>query len=164
MFPFWFRNLEVAKMKMKQCTKCKKQKPFSEFSKKLSTKDGLRCWCKECDYKSHKKYRQTHKIEIAEYRKKYCRTIVGSLRERFYQMEQRCNNSKATGYKNWGGRGIKCLFKSSNEFVDYVLNELQVDPRGLAVDRINNDGHYEKGNIRLVTQAENNKNNRRKRK
>jgi hypothetical protein len=33
---------------MKQCSKCKKQKDESEFSKDRKCNDGLRCWCKEC--------------------------------------------------------------------------------------------------------------------
>ena len=40
----------------------------------------------------------------------------------------------------------------------YVIDELRVDPRGLQIDRIDNDGHYEKGNIRFVTCVENNNN------
>ena len=33
---------------MKQCTKCKKLKSKSEFSKSHKNKDGLRYWCKKC--------------------------------------------------------------------------------------------------------------------
>ena len=63
-------------------------------------------------------------------------------------------------YKNYGGHGIKNKFKSTGEFVDYVINELQVDPCGLQIDRINNDGNYERGSIRFVTCSENNRNRR----
>lgn len=34
---------------MKQCSRCKNVKSFSEFNKNLSRKDGLRCWCKSCE-------------------------------------------------------------------------------------------------------------------
>ncbi len=34
---------------MKQCTKCKKRREESEFSKNRSRKDGLSLWCKDCE-------------------------------------------------------------------------------------------------------------------
>lgn len=128
--------------------------------------------------KYQKEYRQSHKFEIAEYKKayqkihqkaytkRYCKTLIGNLRHRFRQIKERCNNPKTVGYKYWGGRGIKCLFKSANEFIDYVTNDLGYDTieklKKLQIDRIDNDGHYEKGNIRFVT-AKENCNNRQKR-
>lgn len=47
-------------------------------------------------------------------------------------------------------------------YIPYIINELQVDPRNLTIDRINNDGHYERGNIRFVSYSENLKNRRTK--
>ncbi len=87
-----------------------------------------------------------------------CQTIVEHLRRVFAGMIYRCGNPNGIGYKNYGGRGIKVLFASSDEFIDYVVNVLKVDPRGLTIDRINNDCNYERGNIRFVSQAENNRN------
>lgn len=51
----------------KRCGKCKKWKPFSEFGKKSDSKDGLRCYCKEC----RKEYNRIHRVEKSEYNKKY---------------------------------------------------------------------------------------------
>lgn len=162
---------------MKVCTKCNKQKPLSEFHKDKTHKSGLNYWCKTCRknndqkyYQTHKikyikyakDYRKTHKIEHAKYARKHRKTIIGCLRTRFQQIKHRCNNPKDISYKYYGGRGIKCLFKNTNEFVDYVINELQADPRKLQIDRINNDDHYKPGNIRLVTQIENLRNKRKK--
>ena len=157
--------------KKKQCNKCKKWKLLSAFYKHLTCKGGVRPDCKECNYqiykvrnnKRKKKHYQTHKIETLERHKKYRKTRIGYIRHLFNCIKQRCNNSKYKYYKNYGGRNIKCLFNSSNEFVNYIINELQIDPRGLQIDRINNDGNYEPGNIRFVT-AKVNSNNRRKRK
>ena len=44
---------------MKQCTKCKKLKSKSEFSKNRNNKDGLAYWCKKCcrEYR-HRRYRR----------------------------------------------------------------------------------------------------------
>ena len=90
--------------------------------------------------------------------KKYNSTIRGCLVRRYHAMVNRCINPKCEDYKNYGGRGIECKFESIDDFRDYVMNELQVDPRGLDIDRIDNDGHYEKGNIRIVTHLENSRN------
>ena len=150
---------------MKQCTKCKEQKSLSEFSKQPNGKNGLRSHCKKCCNSHYRKYRQTNRAKLLrkKCREKHRKTFIGYLRIRFNSMKQRCNDPKHRSYKNYGGRGIKCLFKSSDEFIDYIINKLQINPRGLQIDRINNDGHYESGNIRFVTAKVNN-NNRRKRK
>ena len=144
---------------MKICTKCKKQKPISEFHKDKSRKDGFRYVCKKCLGNYYQKWQQIHKVKITKYNKDYYQTIVGHLRKCFSNIKRRCNNSGCPDYKNYGGRGIKCLFKSSQEFVDYIINVLKINPHNLEIDRIDNNGHYEKGNIRFVTRKIN-RNNR----
>ncbi len=110
-------------------------------------------------YKTHKEeivrrqkaYDQIHKVEKKKSNMTRRQTVIGCLLGIFSDMKRRCNNPKAGNYKWYGGRGIKVCFKSANEFVDYVVNELCVDPRGLQIDRIDNEGNYESGNIRFVT-------------
>lgn len=113
-----------------------------------------------------KKYRQIHRIERAKYERIYYRTFTGRLVTLFSNMKRRCNNPKHTSYKYYGGRNIKCLFKSSREFINYIINDLGYNTyeeiENLQIDRIDNNGHYEQGNIRFVT-AKVNANNRRKR-
>jgi len=106
------------------------------------------------------RHRVEHRKKVAEANRRYAATIVGSLRKRFSGMRSRCDNPNDRGYKYYGGRGIKCKFKDSNEFVDYVVSVLKVDPCGLQVDRIDNNGHYEPGNIRFVTAKVNSSNRR----
>jgi len=114
----------------------------------------------------NKKYATTEKGREVMRRgvKKYCNTLKGHLRRTFHNMDQRCNNLKATSYKYYGGRGIQNKFQSPEAFINYVMVDLGVTHidqiRGLQVDRINNDGHYEPGNIRFAT-ASVNTNNRR---
>ena len=69
---------------------------------------------------------------------------------RFYQAKQRCMNPKNDRYHEYGGRGIEWRFKSYEE----IYIELGPCPDGLSLDRINNNGHYEKGNVRWATRAE----------
>lgn len=115
------------------------------------------------DQKAKKKWRQQHPDYHREYQAKFRKTIRGHLTRVFSDIKQRCTNPDCIIYKYYGGRGIENRFNSSKEFFDYVVNVLKVDPRGLDIDRINNNGHYEKGNIRFVTHKEN-CNNREKKK
>ncbi len=148
---------------MRTCIKCGKKKSLSKFSKNSYDKSGFRSDCKTCASKVHKEYRLTEQGKQVHRKseKKYMQTIIGRLRHCFQNMKHRCNNPENIYYKNYGGRGIKCLFKSSNEFVDYVINKLHADARGLDIDRIDNNGNYEPGNIRFVTRKENCKNRKR---
>lgn len=180
-------------IKKKRCGKCNRLKPLGEFSKDKIQKGGLRYRCKDCDkvyYQTHKiecrkhqkkynqrhkvkfakrdrKYYQKHKPELVARAKKYRQTTKGDLRTRYRHLDRRCNNPEDAGYKNYGGRGIKNLFKSFNKFFIYVTIDLKMNTyekvKGLQIDRIENDGHYEVGNIQFVT-AKANSNNRRKRK
>lgn len=64
--------------------------------------------------------------------------------------KQRCTNPNSGGWEDYGGRGIKFLFESFEVF--YL--ELGPRPKGKTLDRINNNGHYELGNVRWATNAE----------
>lgn len=71
--------------------------------------------------------------------------------------KRRCQNPTREQYKDYGGRGIKFLFSSFGEFIE----ELGLRPSPLhTLDRIDNEGHYEKGNVRWATQDVQNRNQR----
>ena len=76
-------------------------------------------------------------------------------------MMQRCNNSKSTNYKNYGGRGIKISeeFKDCKVFIEY-LELLPNYSENKTIDRIDNEGNYERGNIKWATVVEQNLNKR----
>ena len=60
----------------------------------------------------------------------------------------RCENPHKRGYKNYGGRGIEFRFSTLREGVAYLLKALPKKQEGESLDRVNNDGHYEEGNLR----------------
>ena len=78
----------------------------------------------------------------------------------FKNVKRRCVNPKATQFKDYGGRGIKFKFGSPTEATLWVLKHLGPRPEGHSLDRIDNDGHYESGNLRWATKAVQNENRR----
>lgn len=103
--------------------------------------------------------------ELASERMRSQGFIHGLSRHPLYHiyaaMRQRCENKKETGYKNYGGRGIQCLFISGAEFVEWGL--LNGWRPGLTIERKDNDGNYSKDNCRFATQKEQMRNMRRNR-
>ena len=82
------------------------------------------------------------------------------LDRRLTAAKQRCENPKDSAYKNYGQRGIKFNFPSVLEAGLWIMENLGLPDRSLELDRINNNGHYEPGNIRFVTRQENSVNKR----
>lgn len=78
------------------------------------------------------------------------------LQKRVNDWFQRCNNPNSQSYRNYGARGIECRFQSVKEGVEWVKEHLPHPTYlKLDVDREDNDGHYEAGNLRLVTRKVN---------
>ena len=71
----------------------------------------------------------------------------------YTSMKQRCLNPKATGFKNYGKRGIKiCDRWLGNDGFKNFLADMGPRPAGKSLDRFpNNDGNYEPGNVRWAT-------------
>lgn len=78
-------------------------------------------------------------------------------------MKTRCYNENHQHYKHYGGRGIKVCDRWLESFWNYVED---VGPKviGKTVDRRDNDGDYEPGNVRWATPKEQANNTRRSKK
>lgn len=69
---------------------------------------------------------------------------------RWLNMMQRCYRPDHKSYPNYGGRGIQVHqpWHDVNYFIAYIDAVLGPCPDGYSIDRIDNDGNYEPGNIR----------------
>lgn len=77
----------------------------------------------------------------------------------YHQAKHRCTNPNSKSWDCYGGRGIRFSFMSFEQF--FAELGLRPSPRH-SLDRVDNEGHYEPGNIRWATREEQS-NNRRKR-
>lgn len=74
-------------------------------------------------------------------------------------MIQRCFNKRNSQYADYGGRGITVCpewRKSFQAFIDHVGPR----PESHCIERINNDGNYEPGNVKWATRFEQSRNTR----
>lgn len=72
----------------------------------------------------------------------------------------RCNNQNNKDYIHYGARGIR-MCKSWDIFENF-LADMGEKPKGLTLDRINNNGNYEPGNCRWATYSQQNSNQRKR--
>lgn len=76
----------------------------------------------------------------------------------YTQAKQRCINPNSISYKNYGAKGILFLYTS---FEDFLKDVGERPSKNHTLDRINNLGNYEPGNVRWATWIEQ-ANNRKK--
>lgn len=83
-----------------------------------------------------------------------------SLYARWRAIKSRCKNPNARAYENYGGRGIRICKEWDESFEAFA--EYVGDPPGPkhTIGRIDNDGHYEPGNVQWETYSQQNRNKR----
>lgn len=73
-------------------------------------------------------------------------------------MIQRCINPRATGYSNYGGRGITVCDRWHS--FSMFLQDVGERPPSTSLDRINVNGNYEPANVRWATPVQQRRNRR----
>jgi hypothetical protein len=137
------------------------------------TRDGRVQWVCSCSCGTRPVIVRGHSLQSEDTRSCGCLseeavrarfTIHGHTNSRTHRSylaaKGRCRNSNNVDFADYGGRGIEFRFKNFEQF----LAELGERPEGKTLERIDNDGHYEIGNVTWAThqqQANNRRGNRR---
>lgn len=74
---------------------------------------------------------------------------------------KRCTDPKAKGWPNYGGRGIHICDEWRHSYAAFLADVGRKPSPRHSIDRIDNDGNYEPGNVRWATRSEQNSNQRR---
>jgi hypothetical protein len=82
--------------------------------------------------------------------------------EAWHSMKQRCLNPRHRAFKNYGGRGIAVCPSWVGSFEAFFAYVGRKPHPALTLDRIDNDGDYEPGNVRWATWSQQNGNQRRR--
>jgi len=75
-------------------------------------------------------------------------------------MKYRCYNPNVKSYKYYGARGIKVCDQWRNSFTKFLEDVGERPDKGYSLDRIDNAGNYEPGNVRWETQENQMRNTR----
>ena len=131
---------------LKMCGKCHDWKSLDDFYNDKRQPDGKTSWCKACTYKQPAWKGRT---KYAEYPPKLLKMAEG----KWAGMHDRCNDPERHNANCY--RGIEVRVKK-DEFIRWIIPELErfyrEHPYEVAsIDRINPDGHYEWGNMRVIS-------------
>jgi hypothetical protein len=122
-------------------TLCECGKVCFQTSNALSSGHSKSCGCAKIEALT--KRLTTHGQSVIGYRSKEYGIWSG--------IKTRCYNTTRRDYKYYGGRGIIMCEEWRNSFIAFYAYVGKCPDNMHSIDRINNDGNYEPGNVRWAT-------------
>lgn len=112
----------------------------------LTTGNVRSCGClqRECRQEHNRRRLESQVSDTREYKA-------------YMSAQHRCRGHRPSDYANYTERGIEFKFTSFQQFLDIVG---PCSSTKHSLDRIDNDGHYEPGNVRWATGGQQNQNRR----
>lgn len=133
------------------CPRCKVYKGEDQYSPK-----GKCCrFCNNERVKAYYRSSPSATARLLAYRKNF----IPPWRQ-IYGIKQRCGNPTNPSFKDYGGRGIS-IFPEWNKTPKSFMEYLGPRPsKRHSIERIDNSGNYEPGNVRWATTSEQQRNKR----
>lgn len=129
---------------MKTCTKCKVDKDIDQYEKNRATRDGYQGRCRECR-QADRKARYAALTPYQRSLETMSRAMVGRGKKEegaYARVENRIGNSKQVS------EYLDRYFKGA-------ITDLLAEGKTPSVDRVDDKGHYEHGNVRVVDRSVN---------
>jgi hypothetical protein len=94
---------------VKVCTKCKTEKPLTDFYKAKQNRDGRKSWCKTCEIEYSRQYQKTPKGK--EVAKRYAQSEKGKKRMRKFDKSPKGRKKHSRYNRSGKGRAYDKLSK-----------------------------------------------------
>lgn len=115
---------------------------------------------KQCSSCAHKTRSENSKTHGKSYQPGTSGTVEAKSYYTWQAMKRRCLNANSSGYSNYGGRGISVCSEWTSSYESF-LEDMGLPPSmDSQIDRVDNNGNYEKKNCRWVSRSENARNKR----
>lgn len=129
--------------------------------------DNDAAWLCRCDCGAETTVRSGN-LKRAKACTKWCSRVItthGMARTKEYRawrgIKKRCLVKSCALYKNYGGRGIGMFAEWQDSFEAFYRYVGKAPSPSHSIDRVNNDGNYEPGNVRWATYTQQARNTRR---
>lgn len=146
---------------MKKCSSCKEYKPFVEFNKTKTNRDGLSYLCKECNLTSTRAYRKKNKQKYYSDQQAYRATEEGFISQTVHNCKTRaskkgfdCDITKEDIKTLMQTQEMKCAV-TGVEMTLESNSRKKANAYKCSVDRIDSTKGYTLDNIQLVCWAVN---------